>query len=314
MAIVNHIKEFGIRRQAARKWRNDVLSLPLTPAHRDIYERIHVAYFKKFNRFPDLVDGSEFNEAIQWLKLFDQNPLAIQCSDKLGVREFVAERVGTKYLLDVYQAGQKFSDIDFDALPRSFVLKTNSDSGTVILVRDKANIDLVAVEEKITRSLNRKPYGWRTGEWGYRYIPRRVFAEQMINPEREGAPPDYKLHCSEGRVKFVQYLYDRSVSLREQIISVEAVPTSLRLAGHRAPGDAFVKPAEWDELLWVAEKLSADFKYVRVDLYVWNGRIYAGELTFWPHSGLYEGAGQVAIGKFLDFDRTTHRQPFEVPV
>ena len=38
-------------------------------------------------------------------------------------------------------------------------------------------------------------------------------------------------------------------------------------------------------MLKVAEKLSEGFPYVRVDLYDVDGKVYFGELTFYPWSG-----------------------------
>ena len=37
----------------------------------------------------------------------------------------------------------------------------------------------------------------------------------------------------------------------------------------------------------IARELSADFKFVRVDLYDINGRVYFGELTFSPTNGVF---------------------------
>ena len=45
------------------------------------------------------------------------------------------------------------------------------------------------------------------------------------------------------------------------------------------------KPAEFDEMRVVAEKLAKDMAFVRVDLYVHGGKVYFGELTFYPAGG-----------------------------
>lgn len=45
------------------------------------------------------------------------------------------------------------------------------------------------------------------------------------------------------------------------------------------------RPENLDEMLMIAEKLSEDFPYVRVDLYCVDGKVYFGELTFYPWSG-----------------------------
>ena len=45
------------------------------------------------------------------------------------------------------------------------------------------------------------------------------------------------------------------------------------------------KPAEFEDMCNVAEKLAKDMAFVRVDLYVHDGKIYFGELTFFPAGG-----------------------------
>ena len=46
------------------------------------------------------------------------------------------------------------------------------------------------------------------------------------------------------------------------------------------------KPENYEQMLELAELLSADYPHVRVDLYNIAGKIYFGELTFFPASGL----------------------------
>ena len=50
-------------------------------------------------------------------------------------------------------------------------------------------------------------------------------------------------------------------------------------------GNKINKPFNLDEMKEIAEILSKDFPFVRVDLYSINGKINFGELTFYPWSG-----------------------------
>ena len=295
----------------ASKWRNDRRKLPLTPEHRELYDIIHTDFWLHLNRFPNLLSCPEFNDRIQWLKLFDQRREQVECCDKLLVRDYVERRVGRQYLVDLYQAGDSFSAIDFAALPNQFVLKTNHDSGTVLVVRDKSRLDLAAVERRIQSSLS-STYGWRNGEWAYAYVRPRVFAEELMESTGPAPPADYKFYCVDGRARFVHFIYDRGFDTKDQIISPEGGDMHSRLYPTFKPGNDFVRPAQWDELVDVAQTLSAGFKCVRVDLYCAGGRVYAGEMTFWPYGGYYKGLGQAKLGKLLDFDLTTVK-PFLIP-
>jgi hypothetical protein len=294
-----------------QKWPEDCRHLPLTPAHRELYDIIHRLVFREFGEFPNLIDCRDFNDRMQWLKLFDQRREMVRCSDKILARDYIRERIGEKHLVKLYQTHERFSQIDFAALPQAFVIKANHDAGSTVLVRDKAKLDKAAAEARIEAGLRRQ-YGWETGEWAYKYVRPRVLVEELLDPHSASPPPDYKFYCVEGKVKFMHYVYDRGLDPKSQIIDANGADMKTQIYPVFALGDAFRKPDQWDELIEVAERLSSAFKFVRVDLYCVGGRIYAGEMTFWPSGGVYHGDGQKRLGPLLDFDRTTV-QPFLLP-
>ena len=294
-----------------RKWHHDCRYLPLTAAHRELYDIIHRLCWLKLGEFPNLVNCRDFNDRIQWLKLFDQDMEMIRCSDKILVRDYVRERVGERYLVSLYQVHDNFAQIDFDALPDAFVIKTNHDSGTVILVRDKARLDRPALKDRIEASL-RKPYGREKGEWAYSYVQPKVFVEEIINLQSHKPPPDYKFYCVEGKVRFCHYIYDRGFETKEQTVDPDGNDLATELYAKFKLGTEFKKPQRWDEMISVAEQLGKDFKCVRVDMFCTDEHVYIGEMTFWPMSGHYKGEGQKKLGRLLDFDRTTYK-PFLLP-
>jgi TupA-like ATPgrasp len=292
------------------KWMSDKRRLPLNYNHKELYDIIHRHCFCELGEFPNLVNCRDFNDKIQWLKLFDQDEQIVRCSDKILVRDYVRDRVGAGYLVKLFQVHGEFSQIDFENLPNSFVIKTNHDSGTVILVREKSKLDLVSSEKKIGTSLKRS-YGWDKGEWAYSYVQPKVLVEEFIDPQTETPPPDYKFYCIDGKVKFCHYIYDRGFDTKEQTVDHEGNDLATELYPNFKLANGFTKPAVWDEMIGVAEKLGRGFKCVRVDLFCSGDKIYAGELTFWPMAGCYKGEGQKKLGKFLDFDRSTYK-PFVI--
>jgi len=48
------------------------------------------------------------------------------------------------------------------------------------------------------------------------------------------------------------------------------------------------KPENYTEMVELAEKLSENIKFVRIDFYEINGKVYFGEITFYPGSGFEE--------------------------
>ncbi len=291
-----------------RKWKQDCLLLPLTSKHRELYNIIHRLCLRELGEFPDLVNCRDFNDRIQWLKLFDQDREIIRCSDKILVREYVRERVGEQYLVKLYQVHDHFLQIDFDALPDSFVIKVNHDSGTVILVRNKAELDRQAAEQRIEEALQ-KSYGWLNGEWAYSYVKPKVLVEEFIASETESPPPDYKFHCVDGTVRWLQYFYDRGNNTKEVIVLPSGEITNIHLSHNMKHEKEFDLPSSWLEMTSVVGRLAERFKYVRVDIYSINFKIIVGELTFFPWTGCYKGEGQKILGQLLDFDRSTYK-PF----
>lgn len=308
MHFIGHIRrrysQFKVDLEIKKKWQRDCPLLPLTKGHRKLYEIIHRLCWQKLGGFPDLVNCRDFNDRIQWLKLFDQERKIIRCSDKILVRDYIQERVGDQYLVNLYQTHNHFDQIDFDSLPDSFVIKTNHDSGSIILVSDKKKFDRKAAKKKIETALS-KPYGWLNGEWAYSFVKPRILVEEHIAPGQNTPPPDYKFHCVEGKFRWLQYIYDRGHDTKEVIVMPDGKATKIHFDHNMKHGRHFDLPDCWIKMIEIAERLSKPFKYVRVDMYVIGSRIIVGELTFFPLTGCYKSKGQKKLGQLLDFDRTT---------
>ena len=123
----------------------------------------------------DIKNPKTFNEKLQWLKLYNRKKEYTLMSDKYAVRSWIENRLSAfglqtgKYLPSLYGVYKEFDEIDFAKLPDSFVLKTNHDSGTVILVKNKSELDIRAARKLLTRNLKRNYY-WYGREWGYKNI------------------------------------------------------------------------------------------------------------------------------------------------
>lgn len=275
----------------------------LRPLYREIFSRS----LRKIGTSPDIFKGEDFNNKIKWLMLFDQGEDIIQCSDKLAVRDYVSERVGKEYLNEIYNIWDNPELIDFETLPDAFVLKTNHDSGSVWIVKNKYETDLDGLREKVSQSL-RRTYGVGKGEWCYTHIPPRIFAEELL-PSGPSGIADYKFHCAKGEVIFVQYIYDRCTNKpKEQIIMPDGKITELKINYENSSGNAFIRPTEWDKMLHISKTVSQNFKYVRVDLYLTPKGISFGEMTFFPHSGnCRHWTDQKFLGSLIELDRTSPR-------
>lgn len=229
-----------------------------------------------------------FNEKIRWAMLYDATPLKTRLVDKYLAREYVKEKVGEEHLVPLLGVWNGFEDIDFDALPKSFVLKLNNGSGMNMIIKDKAqfNIADAAIKWKRWMKMN---FAYTEYEMQYRDVVQKVIAEEYIE-EIDGGLLDYKFHCINGKVYFCQVIGKRDFvkhTAKQAFFDTDwnRLPNILRDFGDYE--EPLEKPEKWEEMIRIAEKLSKDFWYVRIDLYMVKGKIYFGEFTFSPNRGLY---------------------------
>ena len=89
----------------------------------------------------DLENPVEFNEKLEWYKVFYHPRILNQLADKYAVRAYVEEKIGSEYLNELYGVYKKGEEIPFDKLPDRFVIKATHASGFNIIVRDKAKLE-----------------------------------------------------------------------------------------------------------------------------------------------------------------------------
>lgn len=248
---------------------------------------LKIIYKRNMKKRLDLKFPKTFNEKLQWLKLNDRKPLYTTMVDKHEAKRYVADRIGNAHIIPTFGIWEKFDDIDFDALPNQFVLKCTHDSGGLVIVKDKSELDKEAAKKKINKSLARNYY-WSGREWPYKSVTPRIIAEQyMEDEENKGDLSDYKIHCFDGEPKVIQVITNRFSE--EGMINDHYYPSWEKLdlvRGHYSVGNKSIPcPAELAEMLELARKLSAGIPYLRTDFYIVNHQIYFGELTFFPASG-----------------------------
>lgn len=234
----------------------------------------------------NLKNPQRFTEKLQWYKLYYRNKEMHRCVDKFQVRDFIKEKGLDDILVSFYGHYADIDQVDFDALPDQFVIKTTNGGGglNVAVVTDKKKF--LASEDK--SKLRTKPFLTNSGgrEWAYYGLePSIIVEELLVNTENpEAGINDYKIFCFNGKVECIVLDVDRYIGHKRNFY--DAQWNNLRVTSDCEAVDRDVpKPENFQELLRIAEKLSEDFPFVRVDLYNINGKIYFGELTFYPWSG-----------------------------
>ncbi|MCM1450213.1 MAG: hypothetical protein NC082_07710 [Clostridiales bacterium] len=236
----------------------------------------------------DWKNPKTFTEKIQWLKLYDRKPEYTRMVDKAAVKEYVANIIGDKYIIPTLGIWDNYDDIDFDALPNKFVLKTThgGGSGGVVICNDKFGFDHIVARTKITQSLHSNIYD-RYREWPYKYVPRRVIAEKYLDIPDKKDLKDYKFFCFNGKPQFLKVDFDRFIDHHANYYDMK---WNLLPFGEAdlPPVESHIElcPPNFSEMVDLATNLSTGHKFLRVDLYNIAGKIYFGELTFYPASGM----------------------------
>jgi hypothetical protein len=249
----------------------------------------------------DLKNPKTFNEKIKWLNIYSRPKYGKVVADKLRVRNYVTEKIGSEYLIPLLNVYDNSETIDFRQLPARFVLKPNHGSGWVILCDDKNQLNTENILKKLQMWCNLDFY-FLSGEWQYRGIERKIICEKLI--EEIVGIVDYKFFCFNGMPMFVQVDLDRHARHVRSFYDLEweKMDTSLMYP----PTDKIIdKPKSFGEMIEIAKTLSKDFTFCRVDLYEVNGKIYFGEITLHPGGGnepfgSYEE--DLVMGQYLDVE------------
>lgn len=235
----------------------------------------------------DLMNPQTFSEKLQWLKLYNRRPEYTIMVDKYAVKSYVARIIGDKYIIPTLGVWDKPDDIDWNSLPNQFVLKCTHDSGGLVICRDKTKLDKDSVIIRLRKTLKQNYYRkWR--EWPYKDVPRRIIAEEYLDPSPEFRDlRDYKFFCFNGEPKYCQVISDRNTNMccdffdkewKHQIFHEPRIyPFSkLRLE----------KPSKYEEMWKLAGELAKDKAFSRIDFYEVNGNVFFGEITFFPTTGM----------------------------
>lgn len=229
-----------------------------------------------------------FSEKLQWIKLYDRNPIYSLFVDKYEVKQYVNSVLGSGYTIDTIGLWNNPQEINFDNLPNKFVLKCTHDSGSIVICKDKRNFDKKAAIQKLNEALKRNYYRL-TREWPYKNVRPRIIAEPFLSELSSTDLIDYKFFCFNGRAKYCQVIKDRSTKESIDFFDMnwnrqEFIGLNPSVSLHSiAPIE---KPKNFDKMVSFANLLSRDIPFVRVDFYNLNGKIYFGELTFFPANGM----------------------------
>lgn len=227
------------------------------------------------------------NEKLQWLKLYDHNPKYTMMVDKYKVKEYVRELIGEEYIIPTLGVWDNAKKIEFGKLPNQFVLKTNHDSHSLVICKNKEDFDYKSAIKKLNKSLKRNGF-WYGREWPYKNVEPLVLAEQFIQNRDGSSLVDYKFYCYGGKPIYFMCSYgeaEHNAKNHKFDMNLKSIDHLFKKKPAIDEKDVTI-PDNIDQMISIVEKLCKGYQHIRIDLYNVDGHIYFGEMTFYSSAGL----------------------------
>lgn len=256
-----------------------------------------------------------FTEKVRFRMAYDRRPLLAEFADKYHVRNYVSNKVGNEYLSEIYDISHSPSKIKWNELPENFACKTNHGSGGMVGVWTgveiearlptehsnlgwtrwwvhPSNFDSTICESMMKRWL-RENYAFRNNalpEWAYKSIQRKIYIEELLVHSSGIIASPYYFYTFNGKVEVV-LISKRDEKSSRFIGFVDRNWNRLSVGiGEIDPQKEINpfphKPSNFEEMIHVAETLSHQIDFARVDLYPVDQKIIFSEITNYPGGGL----------------------------
>ena len=263
--------------------------------------KLEATYLRNCGSKLNLKHPTKFTEKVQWLKIYDSTFLKTYCADKINIHDYCIGALGKDYCIPITNIYKSINDINLDVLPNQFAMKCNHGSGYNIIVHDKKTLNYNSVFARLNKWI-KEDYSEKNGcELHYKLIERRCFTEEFMNDGQSNLT-DYKIYCFNGTPIFTQVIQDRHTNeTMSHFLDGWVYTAKYDQVGYKSTPN-IKAPAQYDEMLELAKKLSKPFKMVRVDFYIINNTLYLGELTFTPYSGYHHfksPTADIELGEML---------------
>ena len=258
-------------------------------------DRLYVKwmYYMQTGKWLNLKHPQSFSEKLQWLKLYNRRPEYTTMVDKYAVKEYVANIIGKEYIIPTIGVWDSPDQIDWDSLPKQFVLKTTHGGGNkgVIVCTDKNHLDKEATVRKL-KSASKIDLYKTLKEWPYKNVRRRIIAEEYLSDCSETEDDsmlhdlvDYKFLCFNGEPLYCMVVSNRRTDKAYDFFDNDWNHMPFRNQNYPHAKTRPTKPRNHGTMLLLAAKLAAGHPHLRVDFYEVKGKVYFGEITFFLMSG-----------------------------
>lgn len=238
---------------------------------------------KRLSYCPNIMRPATFNEKVLWRKHFVRDRRMIVTTDKYLAKAYAKGLSPGIEVIPTLAVSEDPDNLELDKIPTPYMIKPTHRSGAWLVVRDTEKQTLEAVRQKCRKWLS-TDYGQDKFEWPYAKVKRRIMIEPLMSVGNRELLQDYKFYMIHGKCELIQVSYDRDTKLKTSLYSPDWKKLPVKWDNHEM-GGAVRKPARLAEMISHAEKLASGFAFIRIDLYVYRGKVYIGEFTHFPNSG-----------------------------
>ena len=233
----------------------------------------------------DIKNPKTLNEKLQWYKLYycPNNKLVVQCADKYQARSYIEEKGYGELLTRLIGVWDKVEDIEWNKLPKKFVLKCTHGCAYNILCKDKDTFDRDDAKKKLTKWL-KEDFSVFNVELHYGKIkPKKIICEEYLGD----IIVDCKFFCFNGKPEFFyvssDLIHDREAEMG--FFNMDGSKIPLIREDYKDIGNIEM-PECLPEMIKAAKDLSKDFPFVRVDFFLIGESYKFAELTFTPAAAM----------------------------
>ena len=264
----------------------------------DFFYKLRVRYLDLQGTKYDDYNLITFQDKINWLIIHDSTPLKARCSDKILVHEYSIEKLGKDICNKIIKIYNNVEEINFDELPNQFAIKANHGNSYNIIVHNKALLDKNVTKEYLNHWLH-SDYGDYRKEFHYTFIKPKILVEEYIGEKLK----NYKILCYSGEPKYIYVSITDGEQKYRNFYDMDWNFLDFHCLSEPHPTLKYPKPKFFDEMKELARKLSADFRFVRVDLYELENEVRLGELTFTPMNSFFfckNKQDEIELGRYIN--------------
>ena len=205
------------------------------------------------------------------------NKLREYVTDKEFVKKYIKLKIGNKYNVPTFKIIKDYKQVKNYIFPGKCCIKPTHLSGEYILRKKNEDIDYSILKKWFNSN-----YYNLGREKNYRYLKPKIIIEPLIFNSIDNM--DYKFFCFKSKVKFIQVDIDRNYNHSRNYYDRSWKKLNFSILKPKSK-KKIKKPKNFKKMLELAELLSKDFEFIRIDLYSNNKKIFIGEVTNWPENG-----------------------------